>query len=139
MNRRWLPLSILILASRGLVFYLSATFVKAPTCWVWNRLWYNAAGLAVCVLIPLPLELRQSVAWNRFLTFLGGISLELYLSHIALRNAVRQIYRKTIPDWTTLQTIDLYLTLLLLAVGVSALFHLVQTSVERSLAQRRRT
>ena len=137
MNRRWLPLSILVIASRGLVFYLSNTYVAEPMNWICNRLWYNAAGLSICVLISLLLELRQSMAWNRFLAFLGSISLELYLSHIAFRNTVKLLYHKTIPDWSTLQSIDLYLTLLLLAVGVSALFHLIQASIERSLVQRR--
>ena len=139
MSRRWLPLSILILASRGLVFYLTKTYVSVPLSWIWNRLWYNAAGLSVCVLVPLLLELCQSRAWNRFLAFLGGLTLELYLSHIALRNVANMLCHKTIPNWTTLQSIDLYLTLLLLAVGVSALFHLAQNSVERSLVRRRGT
>ena len=72
-----------------------------------SRIWHNAAGFALCVLIPVALEVLQSPFLNRLLGFFGEISLELYLA---------------------------YGGVLVVSVGFSILFHQLQGMIESALS-----
>lgn len=129
LKRRWLVYALVVLTSRSLILYLIKEFTQIPPG-VISRLWCSAAGFALCILLPICLELLQATSLNRFLSFLGGISLELYLSHVALKEVVKLTF-PTFLDWHAMHCVAVYLCVLLGAVAVSSLFHTVQTRLER--------
>ena len=138
MRSRWIVLALLILSGRGLVNYLSS-FCPLPFLRkIIVRQWYNGVGFALCILLPILLRLLCSRQLNRFFAFLGTLSLELYLSHIASRNLVTAFF----PDykqWDFWPSCLTYLGVLLCACLVSVLLHQAQSKVELSLTNRKRS
>lgn len=102
-----------------------------------SRLWCNAAGFSLCILVPILLEVLQSDFLNRFLNFFGTISLELYLSHVALKNVVKKLC-PDFPDWSAKKSVIVYFCILVTALVFSYLFHLVQTKVELACTKKRK-
>lgn len=94
-----------------------------------RRLWHNAAGFALCILLPVLLEVLQSDRLNRLLGFFGTISLELYLFHMAFKSTVKILFPEFV-HWSTLHCILVYGCVLISAVLFSILFHRVQTKLE---------
>lgn len=97
-----------------------------------RRLWHNAAGFALCILLPVLLEVLQSDRLNRFLGFFGAISLELYLSHMAFKSAVKALFPEFV-HWSTLHCVLVYGGVLIAAVWFSVLFHQAQPKLESYL------
>ena len=89
-------------------------------------------------LLPILLELLQAERLNRFLSYMGSISLELYLSHVALKNIVRM----SCPDmqsWRTSKCLIVYGVVVILGATLfSSLFHLIQTRIEGAIASKRK-
>lgn len=131
MRAKWIIFCILVLSCRGLVYYIAAFCEPSSVTRIVVRQWYNAAGLALCILLPILLEFLHSQRLNRFLNFLGILSLELYLSHLALRNALK-ILRPDFPEWNVWEATTAYLGVLLAACLISFLFHWTQTKIELS-------
>ena len=133
MNRKWALFALVALTSHGLFSALA----RASDGWfstiLASRIWHNAAGFALCILIPVALEVLQSPFLNRLLGFFGEISLELYLSHMALKSVVKTLC----PDftgWSTLQCLLVYGGVLVVSVGFSILFHQLQGMIESALS-----
>lgn len=125
MNRKWALFALLALTSHGLFSALARSSDGWFSTILASRIWHNAAGFALCILIPVALEVLQSPFLNRVLGFFGEISLELYLSHMALKSVVKTLC----PDftgWSTLQCILTYGGVLVVSVGFSILFHQLQ-------------
>lgn len=134
MRARWIVFGILVLSCRGLVYYVAAFCEWKSVARIVVRQWYNAAGLALCILLPILLELLHSQRLNRFLNFFGILSLELYLSHLALRNALK-ILCPDFPEWNVWEAVTAYLGVLLTACLISFLFHWTQTKIETSFTR----
>lgn len=133
MNRKWALFALLALTSHGLFSALARSSDGWFSTILASRIWHNAAGFALCVLIPVALEVLQSPFLNRLLAFFGEISLELYLSHMALKSVVKTLC----PDftgWSTLQCILAYGGVLVVSVGFSILFHQLQGMIESALS-----
>lgn len=88
---------------------------------VWVRFSYIPLCLAVCiVLICLLDQLQSHAGLRRFLRFFGQRSLELYLTHMLLRNVVYHYIPKTCLDpWGFVS----YGLILIGATALSALLH----------------
>lgn len=125
LKSRWLVYALLALTSHSLLLFLLEKCPAIPSGVV-NRLWCSAAGFALCILLPVCLELLQAAPLHRFLAFLGGISLELYLSHVALKQVVKMTFPQ-FQKWHAAHSAAVYLCVMLGAVAVSYLFHTVQT------------
>ena len=83
-------------------------------------------------LLPVLLEVLQSDRLNRFLGFFGAISLELYLSHMAFKSAVKALFPEFV-HWSTLHCVLVYGGVLIAAVWFSVLFHQAQPKLESYL------
>lgn len=77
-------------------------------------------------------EVLQSDRLNRFLGFFGAISLELYLSHMAFKSAVKALFPEFV-HWSTLHCVLVYGGVLIAAVWFSVLFHQTQPKLESYL------
>ena len=71
MNRKWALFALLALTSHGLFSALARSSDGWFSTILASRIWHNAAGFALCVLIPVALEVLQSPFLNRLLGFFG--------------------------------------------------------------------
>lgn len=137
MRPGWIAFALLTLTCRGLVYYLASLCQSACLERVIIRQWYNAAGLALCILLPIALHLFHSQVMNRCFAFLGALSLELYLSHLALRNCLKMLS----PDdrlWDFWSSFTVYLGILLASCLISYLLHQAQNQIETRFTHRKR-
>lgn len=136
MNKMWGVYCFLVLSCHALVPYWAEASGLMPSK-IASRLWCNAAGFSLCILVPIILEVLQSDFLNRFLNFFGTISLELYLSHVALKTVVKKLC-PDFPDWSAKKSVIVYFCILVTALVFSYLFHLVQTKVELACTKKRK-
>ena len=131
MSRKWGFFCLLALTCHDLLPALARASGLMPDT-IARRLWHNAAGFALCILLPVLLEVLQSDRLNRFLGFFGAISLELYLSHMAFKSAVKALFPEFV-HWSTLHCVLVYGGVLIAAVWFSVLFHQAQPKLESYL------
>lgn len=136
MSKKWSIYCFLVLSCHALVPYLAKTSGWIPDR-IAARLWCGAAGFSFCILVPIILEVLQSDLLNRFLNFFGTISLELYLSHVALKNVVKMLY-PSFPNWSAKKSVLVYFCILVTALIISTLFHLAQTKIELACTKKRK-
>ena len=138
MSRLWVLYGILVMTCHNLVPFVVKLHAHFMPVKLSKRMWCGAAALALCALLPILLELLQAERLNRFLSYMGSISLELYLSHVALKNIVRM----SCPDmqsWRTSKCLIVYGVVVILGATLfSSLFHLIQTRIEGAIASKRK-
>lgn len=88
---------------------------------VWIRFSYIPLSLAVTVVLMWALQKLEGFGWLRkFLCFFGERSLELYLSHVLIRNVFYHYYPVTMWDQWGVKT---YVLILAMALVVSTVLH----------------
>lgn len=131
MSRKWGIFCLLALTCHKFLPALAQASGLMPDT-IARRLWHNAAGFALCILLPVLLELLQSDRLNRLLGFFGSISLELYLSHMAFKSAIKALFPEFV-HWSALHCIVVYGGVLVAATLFSVLFHRIQPKIESCL------
>lgn len=129
MSGWWVVFAIFALSSRGLVAYLASLCSSAAVTRRILRQWFAAGGFALAILLSTLLALLRSRQFERFLGFFGALSLELYLSHLAVRNSVK-ILCPSLKEWGLGTALLVYLGILLTACLISLLLHNGQTKLE---------
>lgn len=129
MSGWWVVFAIFALSSRGLVAYLASLCSSAAVTRLIVRQWFAAGGFALAILLSTLLALLCSRQFERFLGFFGALSLELYLSHLAVRNSVK-ILCPSLKEWGLGTSLLVYLGILLTACLISLLLHNGQTKLE---------
>lgn len=129
MSSGWLLFAILALSSRGLIYYLASLCPIQSIARLIVRQWFTAGGFALAILLSTLLALLRSRQFERFLGFFGALSLELYLSHLAVRNSVR-VLCPDFKEWGLGTSLLVYLGILLTACLISLLLHKGQTKLE---------
>lgn len=136
MSRKWGIFCLLALTCHDFLPALARASGLMPDT-IARRLWHNAAGFALCILLPVVLEVLQSDRLNRLLGFFGTISLELYLSHMAFKSTIKALFPEFV-HWSTLHCILVYGCVLITAVLFSVLFHQLQATINTRLSHRTR-
>lgn len=132
MSGGWILFAILALGSRGLIYYLASLCPVEPIARLIIRQWFNMGGFALAILLSTLLWLLRSHRFDRFLGFFGAMSLELYLSHLAVRNCVKVLY-PDFQEWGPSTSLTAYLGILLTACLISLFLHVGQTKLESFL------
>lgn len=89
---------------------------------IFRRISTNIIGFALCIWLPLFLEVLDSPETNAFLGFLGNLSLELYLLHIIFRNLVAKYFFPSTRQLSFFPALLLYALILLASVLVGLIY-----------------
>lgn len=98
---------------------------------IWLRFSYVPFAITLCICAAWVLMKLDGCTWlHRFLRFFGERSLEIYLSHVLLRDVFYHYFPTDLWDpWGILT----YAVILLVSVGLSTLLHPVITAIYKKL------
>lgn len=135
MNRWWVIYS-LIIPWMGGFFQYAGRHGGIP--WkVTSRLWYGMLAVAVCIMVSLFFTVIDLGRINRFLNMAGGLSLELYLFHIAMQRLIR-LLSSDYKTWSMRKNCIVYfLFVVVTSFIVAGFYHHISEKISKKTCGRR--
>jgi peptidoglycan/LPS O-acetylase OafA/YrhL len=131
----WIIYALVIPWLGGILQYIGYRDIFPWT--VSRRIWYGMMAISICILFSLLLSIAELKYIKKFLNFAGTLSLELYLSHIAMKGVLKRIF----PDWAkwsmTKSCFRYFVGVVVAAFLISVVYHFLSDRIGRKIKYRK--
>jgi hypothetical protein len=129
LSNAWIIYALLIPLLGGFLEYIG--YLNLFPWRISSRIWYGLMAIGICILFSLLFSITKLGIVGKLLNLAGTLSLELYLSHIALKGLLK-LWCPNYKQWGFLQNCFLYFIVVVVGgFAVSITYHFVESKIKK--------